>query len=74
MEVKDITHATYHQVEKGSQEQVESLASEGVLHNSVQGAGGVRYQELREGGGRREERGREAGRRGRTRGGCEEGY
>ena len=58
---------------------MESLAFEGVLHNSVQGAGGVRYQELREGGGRREERGREAGRReagrrGRTRGGCEEGY
>ena len=36
---------------------MESLAFEGVLHNSVQGAGGVRYQELREGGGRREEGG-----------------
>ena len=30
---------------------MESLAFEGVLHSSVQGAGGVRYQELREGGG-----------------------
>ena len=35
---------------------MESLAFEGVLHSSVQGAGEVQYRELREGGeGRREE-------------------